>query len=62
MPSVVVYEAGKDLLQVFSRVVELLDTPSRIPVLASMILREKEYCKNINYYHKIIFNKCIFYP
>lgn len=62
MPSVVVYEAGKDLLQVFSRFVELLDTPSRIPVLAPMILREKEYCKNINYYQIIIFNKCIFYP
>ena len=62
VPSVVVYEAGKDLLQVFSRFVELLDTPSRIPVLAPMILREKEYCKNINYYQIIIFNKCIFYP
>ena len=41
---IVVDEAGKDLLQVFSRLVELLDTPSRIPVLAPMIIRE------INYY------------
>ena len=40
---IVVYEAGKDLLQVFSRLVELLDTPSRIPVLAPMIIREIHY-------------------
>ena len=40
---IVVDEAGKDLLQVFSRLVELLDTPSRIPVLAPMILREIHY-------------------
>ena len=53
---------GQRSFQVFSRFVELLDTPSRIPVLAPMILREKEYCKNINYYQIIIFNKCIFYP
>ena len=40
---IVVDEAGKDLLQVFSRLVELLDTPSRIPVLAPMIIREIHY-------------------
>ena len=40
---IVVDEAGKDLLQVFSRLVELLDTPSRIPVLAPMIIREIPY-------------------
>ena len=61
VPSVVVYEAGKDLLQVFSRFVELLDTP-RIPVLAPMILREKEYCKNINYYQIIILISAFFTP
>lgn len=43
VPSVVVDEAGKDLLQAFSRLVELLDTPSRISVLAPMILREIHY-------------------
>ena len=36
-------EAGKELLQAFVRLVELLDTPSRIPVLAPMILREIHY-------------------
>lgn len=40
---IVVDEAGKDLLQVFFRLVELLDTPSRIPVLAPMIIREIHY-------------------
>lgn len=40
---IVVDEAGKDLLQVFSRLVELLDTPSRIPVLAPMVIREIHY-------------------
>ena len=40
---VVVDEAGKELLQAFVRLVELLDTPSRIPVLAPMILREIHY-------------------
>ena len=40
---IVVDEAGKELLQVFSRLVELLDTPSRIPVLAPMIIREIHY-------------------
>ena len=40
---IVVDEAGKDLLQVFSRLVELLDTPSRIPVLAPMIIRAIHY-------------------
>ena len=40
---IVVDEAGKDLLQVFSRLVELMDTPSRIPVLAPMIIREIHY-------------------
>lgn len=40
---VVVAEAGKDLLQAFVRLVDLLDTPSRIPVLAPMILREIHY-------------------
>lgn len=40
---IVVDEAGKDFLQVFSRLVELLDTPSRIPVLAPMIIREIHY-------------------
>ena len=40
---IIVDEAGKDLLQTFSRLVELLDTPSRIPVLAPMILREIHY-------------------
>ena len=40
---IVVDEVGKDLLQAFSRLVELLDTPSRIPVLAPMILREIHY-------------------
>jgi len=43
VPSVVVDEAGKDLLQAFSRLIELLDTPSRISVLAPMILREIHY-------------------
>lgn len=43
VPPVVVDEAGKDLLQAFFRLVELLDTPSRIPVLAPMILREIHY-------------------
>ena len=36
-------KAGKELLQAFLRLVELLDTPSRIPVLAPMILREIHY-------------------
>ena len=40
---IVVDEVGKDLLQAFSRLVELLDTPSRIPVLAPMIIREIHY-------------------
>ena len=40
---IVVDEASKDLLQAFSRLVELLDTPSRISVLAPMILREIHY-------------------
>lgn len=40
---VVVDEAGKDLLQAFVRLVELLETPSRIPVLAPMIVREIHY-------------------
>lgn len=40
---VVVDKAGKELLQAFLRLVELLDTPSRIPVLAPMILREIHY-------------------
>ncbi len=40
---VVVDEAGGDLLQAFVRLVALLDTPSRIPVLAPMILREIHY-------------------
>ncbi|HJA08747.1 MAG TPA: AraC family transcriptional regulator [Candidatus Mailhella merdigallinarum] len=40
---VVVAEAGKELLQAFVRLVELLDTPSRIPVIAPMILREIHY-------------------
>ena len=39
----VVDEASKELLQAFVRLVELLDTPSRIPVLAPMILREIHY-------------------
>lgn len=43
MTPVVVDDAGKDILQAFSRLVELLDTPSRIPVLAPMILREIHY-------------------
>ena len=43
VPSVVVDEAGKDLLQAFSRLVELLDTPSRISVLAPLMLREIHY-------------------
>jgi len=43
MNPVVVDEAGKDLLQAFARLVELLDTPSRAPVLAPMILREIHY-------------------
>lgn len=43
VPPVVVDKAGKDLLQAFSRLVELLDTPSRIPVLAPLILREIHY-------------------
>ena len=38
---IVVDEAGKDLLQVFSRLVELLDTPSRIPVLAPMTFQHE---------------------
>lgn len=40
---VVVGEASKELLQAFARLVELLDTPSRIPVLAPLILREIHY-------------------
>ena len=40
---VVVDEVNKELLQAFSRLVELLDTPSRIPVLAPMIIREIHY-------------------
>ena len=40
---VVVDEVDKELLQAFSRLVELLDTPSRIPVLAPMIIREIHY-------------------
>ena len=43
VPSVIVDEAGKELLQAFFRLVELLDTPSRIPVLAPMIIREIHY-------------------
>ncbi len=40
---VVVAEAGRDLLQAFARLVVLLDTPERIPVLAPMLLREIHY-------------------
>ncbi len=40
---VVVDEAGRDLLQAFVRLVGLLDTPQRIPVLAPMIMREIHY-------------------
>lgn len=40
---VVVDAASRDLLQTFVRLVELLDTPSRIPVLAPMLLRELHY-------------------
>lgn len=40
---VVVDGAGRELLQAFVRLLELLDTPSRIPVLAPMILREIHY-------------------
>ncbi len=36
-------EAGEDLLQALLRLVALLDTPSRIPVLAPMIVREIHY-------------------
>lgn len=43
MNPVIVDEAGKDLLQAFARLVELLDTPSRVPVLAPIILREIHY-------------------
>lgn len=35
-----VAEAGADLLDAFIRLVDLLDTPSRIPLLAPLILRE----------------------
>ncbi len=37
---VVISEAGEDLLEAFTRLVDLLDTPSRIPIFAPMILRE----------------------
>lgn len=37
---VVISEVGEDLLEAFIRLVDLLDTPSRIPVFAPMILRE----------------------
>lgn len=37
---VVVSEASEELLEAFIRLVDLLDTPSRIPVFAPMILRE----------------------
>ena len=40
---VVVDEVNQELFQAFSRLVELLDTPSRIPVLAPMIIREIHY-------------------
>lgn len=40
---VIVAGAGRDLLQAFARLVELLDTPERIAVLAPMILREIHY-------------------
>lgn len=43
MNPVVVDEAGRELLQAFARLVDLLDTPSRIPVLAPMILWEIHY-------------------
>lgn len=37
---VAISEAGEELLEAFTRLVDLLDTPSRIPVFAPMILRE----------------------
>ena len=37
---VVVSDVSKDLLDAFIRLVELLDTPSRIPILSPLILRE----------------------
>ena len=37
---VVVSEVGEELLEAFIRLVDLLDTPSRIPVFAPMLLRE----------------------
>ncbi len=37
---VVISDASKDLLDAFIRLVDLLDTPSRIPILSPLILRE----------------------
>jgi AraC-like DNA-binding protein len=37
-------KAGAGLLEAFLRLVNLLDTPERIPVLAPMIIREIHYC------------------
>ncbi len=37
---VVISEVSEELLDAFVRLVDLLDTPSRIPILAPMILRE----------------------
>lgn len=37
---VVVSDVSKDLLDAFIRLVELLDTPSRIPILSPLLLRE----------------------
>jgi AraC-like DNA-binding protein len=40
---VTIAEAGSDLLEAFLRLVTLLDTPERIPVMAPMITREIHY-------------------
>jgi AraC-like DNA-binding protein len=39
-----VAEAGSDMLDACLRLLNLLDTPERIPVIAPMIMREIHYC------------------
>lgn len=43
VPPIVVDEVSKELLEAFIRLVDLLDSPARIPILAPMIIREIHY-------------------
>lgn len=43
VPPIVVDEVSNELLEAFIRLVDLLDSPTRIPILAPMIIREIHY-------------------